>query len=260
MLKQGLAQRKVLAPLLAAGAMDDQFDTGSSQRRFAQTLCAMPHNSQSSTTFITKERINMQQYVHNLSRSETVVVRQNVDPAKSSIDYRNRERANINRFFRIKKLLGLKFIFAAVGVAGVLLLASCAPAVDTDALAKELTRLDDDWSKAAATKDADKVASFYAKDAIAYPPDEPIAVGQPAAKKVWASYFRDSTYSLSWKTEHAGVTKSGDLGFTAGTFEDSFRGRDGTLIAKKGKYLCTWAKQADGNWKATHDMWNYDSK
>ena len=30
-----LARCKVLAPLLAAGACDDQFDTGNSQRRFA---------------------------------------------------------------------------------------------------------------------------------------------------------------------------------------------------------------------------------
>jgi ketosteroid isomerase-like protein len=170
------------------------------------------------------------------------------------------DRANMNRFSRIKKLLGLKSMVAAVGVAGMLLLASCAPAVDTDAIAKELTRLDDDWSKAAATKDADKVASFYAADAIAYPPNEPIAVGQPAAKKVWAAGLADSTFSISWKTEHAGVSKSGDLGFTAGTYEDSFRGPTGSLVTEKGKYLCVWAKQADGTWKAIHDMWNTDSK
>ena len=30
----------MLAPLLAAGAIDDQFDTGSSQRRLAETLGA----------------------------------------------------------------------------------------------------------------------------------------------------------------------------------------------------------------------------
>jgi hypothetical protein len=35
MLKQGLAKRKVLAPLLGARAIDDQFGTGASQRRFA---------------------------------------------------------------------------------------------------------------------------------------------------------------------------------------------------------------------------------
>jgi ketosteroid isomerase-like protein len=56
------------------------------------------------------------------------------------------------------------------------------------------------------------------------------------------------------------VSKSGDLGFTAGTYEDSFRGPGGTLVTEKGKYLCTWAKQGDGTWKATHDMWNSDAK
>jgi hypothetical protein len=35
MLKQGLAKCKVLAPLLATEAMENQFDIGGSQRRFA---------------------------------------------------------------------------------------------------------------------------------------------------------------------------------------------------------------------------------
>jgi ketosteroid isomerase-like protein len=56
------------------------------------------------------------------------------------------------------------------------------------------------------------------------------------------------------------VSKSGDLGFTSGTYEDSFRGPDGALVTEKGKYLCTWGKQADGTWKAIHDMWNTDAK
>ena len=163
-------------------------------------------------------------------------------------------------FSRAKSLHGLRSILAAGVAVGVLFSASCAPAVDTDAIAKALTQLDDDWSKAAATRNADNVASFYAADAIAYPPNEPIAIGQPAAKKVWASYFADSTFSISWKTDHAGVSKSGDLGFTAGTYEASFRGPDGTLVTEKGKYVCTWVKQTDGTWKAIHDIWNTDSK
>jgi ketosteroid isomerase-like protein len=157
-----------------------------------------------------------------------------------------------------------KSLCAAIGVAGALLLASCAPApapeVDTAAIAKLLTQLDDDWSKAAATKNADSVASYYAADAIAYPPNMPMAVGQAAAKAVWAGGFADSTYTISWKTSSAGAAKSGELGYTAGTFEESMRGPDGSMVTAKGKYLCTWAKQADGSWKAIHDMWNYDAK
>jgi ketosteroid isomerase-like protein len=56
------------------------------------------------------------------------------------------------------------------------------------------------------------------------------------------------------------VSTSGDLGFTAGTYEDSFKGPDGKLVNEKGKYVCTWRKEKDGTWKAIHDIWNTDSK
>jgi ketosteroid isomerase-like protein len=154
----------------------------------------------------------------------------------------------------------MRFIRTVGGVVAVLVSVSCAPAVDTGAIGKTLTQLDDEWAKAAAIRNVDSVASFYAADAIAYPPKEPITIGQPAAKKVWASYFADSTFSISWKTEQAGASKGGDLGFTTGTYEDSFTGPDGKRVTEKGKYVCIWAKQDDGTWKAIHDIWNTDSK
>jgi ketosteroid isomerase-like protein len=127
-------------------------------------------------------------------------------------------------------------------------------------MARALTQLDDAWSKAAATRNADSVGSFYAADAIAYPPNEPVAVGQAAATRVWASAFADSSFAISWKTDHASVSRSGDLGFTAGTSEDSFTRADGTRVTERGKYVCTWKRQADGTWKASRDIWNTDSR
>ena len=152
-------------------------------------------------------------------------------------------------------------LLCATGVLAVLMSVSCAggsPSADTSAEAKALAKLDDDWSAAAAAKDAKRVASFYADDAIAYPPNEPMAVGKAGAEKVWAAYFADPTYNISWKTTHSEVT--GALGYTAGTYEDSFKGPDGKTISGKGKYVCVWKKQSDGTWKAVHDMWNTDSK
>ncbi len=166
----------------------------------------------------------------------------------------------MNRFSVSKYLHGLIAILSTAVAFSVLVPASSALAADMDAQAKALAKLDDDWSKAAATKDADRVASFYAEDAIAYPPNEAVAIGRPAAKKVWAAYFSDPTFTISWKADHAGVSKSGDLGFTAGAYEDSYRGTDGKVVTEKGKFLCTWKKQKDGTWKAIHDMWNSDSK
>ena len=81
-----------------------------------------------------------------------------------------------------------------------------------------------------------------------------------AATKVWASYFAEPTFSISWKTLHAEVAKSGDLGYTAGTYEASYKGPDGKQISEKGKYLCAWELQKDGSWKAIHDMWNTDAR
>lgn len=151
-------------------------------------------------------------------------------------------------------------MIAAAGAMAVLVSAITSQAGEMDANAKALAQLDDDWSKAAATKDAKKVASFYAEDAIAYPPNEPVAIGRAAAEKVWAAYFADATFSISWKTLHAEVSKSGELGLTSGSYEASYKGPDGKIVTEKGKYLCTWKKQSDGTWKAAHDMWNTDSK
>jgi ketosteroid isomerase-like protein len=166
----------------------------------------------------------------------------------------------MSRFSLGKRLQGLVSLFAAAVAFAVVVPASSALAAGIDANAKALAKLDDDWSKVAATKDAERVASFYAEDAIAYPPNEPMTIGRSAAKKVWAAYFADPSFTISWKTVHAGVSKSGDLGFTTGTYEDSYKGADGKLVTEKGKYVCIWKKQKDGSWKAIHDTWNSDSK
>jgi ketosteroid isomerase-like protein len=159
-----------------------------------------------------------------------------------------------------KSTQGLIYVVAAACIFAVLFFDLPTFAAEMDANAKALVKLDDDWSKAAAARDVNKVASFYADDAIAYPPNEPAANGREAAKKVWAAYFAEPTFNISWKTTHAEVAKSGDLGFTSGTYEDSFKGPDGKMVSEKGKYVCMWKKQKDGTWKAIHDIWNSDAK
>ena len=156
----------------------------------------------------------------------------------------------------------LRSLLAAVGALALLMATGCASTGggDAQASARWLAQLDDDWSAAAAARDVERVASYYADDAIAYPPNEPAAHGRAAAKAVWAAYLADPSFSISWKTTHSEVSPGGDLGFTAGTYEDSFRGPDGRMVHEVGKYLCVWRKQADGSWKAIHDMWNADGR
>ncbi len=145
-----------------------------------------------------------------------------------------------------------------VGCAALLLAASMALAADTGGGAKALVKLDDDWSRAAVAKDVERVASFYAEDAVVYPPDQPAVVGRAAAKKAWAGFLADPSFAISWTTTHAEV--AGDLGYTTGTYQDSFKGPDGKMVKETGKYVCVWKKQKDGTWKAVHDIWNADAK
>jgi ketosteroid isomerase-like protein len=154
----------------------------------------------------------------------------------------------------VKRLKG--FVLLAVGA--IALLHSVSPA--GAAMDATLAKLDEDWSKAAQTKDPDKIAAFYSDHAVVYPPNGPIAVGKAAAREVWAGAFRDSSYTIRWKPERAEVGKGGDMGFTSGTYESTITGADKKISREKGKYLCVWKKQADGNWKAAHDMWNADAK
>jgi ketosteroid isomerase-like protein len=123
-----------------------------------------------------------------------------------------------------------------------------------------LVKLDDEWSKLAGAKDERGVASYYAPNALVYPPNDVLATGRDAAEKVWASYFALPAFSISWKTTHASVSRSGEMGYTTGTYQDSYTGSDGKTVNEKGKYVCVWAKQKDGQWKAVQDIWNSDSK
>lgn len=155
-------------------------------------------------------------------------------------------------------------VLALLGVLGAgLLLYSQPPrarAAEAGSEAKALAALDDPWSNAAAFRDAMKVAAFYAEDATAYPPNDPLAVGRAAAQKTWAEYFKDPSFTIRWKTTRAEVAASGEMGYTAGTYEVGFKGTDGKPGGEKGKYVCIWKKQKDGSWKASQDIWNSDSK
>lgn len=148
------------------------------------------------------------------------------------------------------------FLAAIAASAGFLAGAGRDPAAD----ARLLTKLDDEWSKAAATRDAVKIAAFYAEDGNAFPPGAPLASGRAAAQQVWAAALADPSSFISWKTTRAEVAASGDLGYTIGTYEAGANGPDGKPVKEQGKYLCVWRKQKDGSWKAIQDMWNADGQ
>ena len=55
-----------------------------------------------------------------------------------------------------------------------------------------------------------------------------------------------------------GVALSGELGYTSGTTDLTFKDTSGKTLTKKGNYLTVWKKDADGSWKVLFDSFNYE--
>jgi ketosteroid isomerase-like protein len=117
---------------------------------------------------------------------------------------------------------------------------------------KAVRDADEAWSKAAGTRDLDKIVSYYADDAIVLPPNEATVTTKEGIRKMWQGLL-DSGGTISWTATRVEVAKSGDMAVTTGTYELAMK--DGTK--DHGKYCEVWEKKA-GTWKAATDMFSSD--
>jgi ketosteroid isomerase-like protein len=83
--------------------------------------------------------------------------------------------------------------------------------------------------------------TYAAADAIMLSPDPVNAQAQ------LAEIEGDGSTALDWRPAYAGISRSGDFGFTTGPFQ--MRGRDGII----GHYFTVWRRQTDGSWKWIFD-------
>ena len=153
------------------------------------------------------------------------------------------------------------FCIAIVGCGLALFSLGCAqpPAPDTRAADEAAIRkADADWSTATATKQASAMVAYYDAQGSVFPPNAPIATGAEAVGKVWESLFAIPGFSIGWQTLRGEVARSGDVGYSEGTYEVQMNDPKGNPMADRGKYVVVWKKQADGSWKALADIFNSD--
>ncbi len=114
------------------------------------------------------------------------------------------------------------------------------------------------WLKAYRSKDVDKAAAFYDDRGSMLVPNSPILTGKKTIAKFIAKSFGLRDYKIKWHPRKIDVARSGDLGYTSGVYEMSFRDASGKTVSDRGKYLMLWKKQADGAWKVLFDTSNSD--
>lgn len=148
---------------------------------------------------------------------------------------------------------------ACMGMLACLMLAviGCTPSTP-EALRASLLNADAAWAQSAADKDAAAFVSFVADDGSLLPANSPILTEKNAMKE-WASNLMTSPgYALHWEATTGVVSRTGDLGYTVGTYELTLNDADGNPMTDTGKYATVWEKEPDGKWKVAVDVFNSD--
>lgn len=140
-----------------------------------------------------------------------------------------------------------------------LLVSTCAAFAQTDSKNLDALRAADAaWLKTYEAKDVDKATAFCDDQGSLLWPNAPRVTGKSAIAKATASAFAIPDFKLEWHPDQIAVARSGELGYTSGTYTWTFKDASGKPASDKGKYLTVWKKQGDGSWKVLLDMFNTD--
>ena len=125
---------------------------------------------------------------------------------------------------------------------------------DGDRAREALLRTDREFSDAAKEDGVAEAFVRYADaNATMLPAGQDALTGVDAIRKQFADYPRGAT--LAWKPLRAEVARSGDLGYTIGTYVARGPGADGDgEVVRYGKYCSVWKRQPDGKWKWVVDV------
>ena len=138
-------------------------------------------------------------------------------------------------------------------------ISACAGPTDIDREREVLLRTDKEWAAAVGSGNLDKIASYWADDAIVLPPDAVAVVGKQAIREFVAASLKLPGFAISWEASQAVIAANGDLGYTVGTNKVTMLGSNGSPVTTVGKAVTVWRKEANGTWRCVLDIWNADS-
>ena len=95
----------------------------------------------------------------------------------------------------------------------------------------------------AQVKDIEKFLGKYAPQGSLSLPGMPAATGQINIRNAATAFAAASPeFSIQWSPTKAGVGASGDIGYTAGTYQIAKNDETGKPVKENGKYVQVWKK------------------
>jgi ketosteroid isomerase-like protein len=150
-------------------------------------------------------------------------------------------------------------------VAGLLAVAAAAGLGQARKTDDTLEKLRSEFVLAFNAKDAARVASFYAEDAVAMPPNEQMVTGRSNIEASFRKAFDNNVGTIALQSIESVV--NGQWGFQAGTWKlmsGSAGNVGGAVVVGEsprvtvGKNLVIY-KRAGNGWKMAYDIWNDDA-
>lgn len=107
------------------------------------------------------------------------------------------------------------------------------------------------WEAALNAGDIEAVAALYESDARLLPPNAEIAIGADAVRDIFGGMI---DAGLTGKLTSIDTQVAGDYAYNVG----SYTLEAGGAVVDTGKYMETWHRGDDGEWRYTNDIWNSD--
>ena len=108
------------------------------------------------------------------------------------------------------------------------------------------------WEAAFNAKDAAKIASLYAEDAVVMPPDQPIVKGRANIEAHWHGEIQQGGTKMKLTPVESAL--SGSQAFEVGTSMMTLPGGH----TDRGKYVAI-LKRVGNEWKIAYDIYNSDA-
>lgn len=128
--------------------------------------------------------------------------------------------------------------------------------VDVEKAKQELMAKDAEFSSYSAKNGTSEAfINFIADNGVLLRPNHRPIVGKDSVTLI-LNKKKAKAISMTWKPLFAEVAKSGELGYTYGTYEMSATDANGQKLNDTGTYVSIWQKDASGNWKLALDSGN----
>jgi ketosteroid isomerase-like protein len=126
---------------------------------------------------------------------------------------------------------------------------------DREAGLRSLMGVDTRFAEETAKRGLEGWLSYFDENATIFPGSHAIVTGLDAVRAYYAETGFDPS-GLSWTPAGSGISSSGDLGYTYGTWEMRGSSDQSADVVARGQYLTQWKKQADGSWRVVADIGN----